>query len=230
MRILHVSDLHYNWPWFKWVQRAAPKYSAVCFSGDFADMFNLETPGEQQAGKVHEWLAGFSTPIFVCSGNHDWAPAKAVELANTNFLRSKNPAVRSDGTDELFLGYRFVCLGWGEMSKDLSGDVPVVLLSHAPPGETRLGKSGPGMGDLGELGVRAATESLPPRSIVLSGHVHEPEVWCERVGNAWVFNPGYPSARTEIPHHISLDLDKGIAAFTGDHFWEGHELDVQKLW
>ena len=230
MRLLHVTDLHYHWPWFQWVQREASKYEAVCFTGDFLHMFNRRVAHEQQAHDVLRWLNGFRTPIFVCSGNHDWVTSTREELANVRFLRSMNASVRSDGTDEIFNGYRFVCGGWCETLKRFEGEVPVVLLSHAPPNKTRLSASVRGGDDLGDAGVRAAAESLPPRSIVLSGHVHEPEVWCERVGNAWAFNAGYPSARTEIPHHIALDLGKGIAAFTGDHFWEGHELDVQKLW
>ena len=78
--------------------------------------------------------------------------------------------------------------------------------------------------------MRVAAESLPNRSLVLSGHIHQPEAWAERVGNAWCFNCGYPSRGGDAPNHIQVDLAKGRAAFYGEPTWEGEEPVAVQLW
>ncbi len=228
MRILHVSDLHFHQPWFDWVIKIAPNYDGVCLTGDLIDGFSMSVSVEHQSEVINRWLAGLQFPIFICSGNHDWSPDKRPSLAGTSFLHCKNPAVRTDGTDELFMGHRFVCAAWGEPVDKISGIEPVVLLSHVPPAETRLAVCD--AGDLGEAEVRYLADSFPQHSIVLSGHVHKPDAWFERINDTCCFNPGSCSFVSKIPNHIRLDLSQGQATFCGESKPDDEGVIVQKLW
>ncbi len=35
MRILHISDLHFNKTWFEWIEKQQDKYDVFCITGDF---------------------------------------------------------------------------------------------------------------------------------------------------------------------------------------------------
>jgi hypothetical protein len=38
MRILHVSDFHFNKRWFDWLATQAPECDLICHTGDFLDL------------------------------------------------------------------------------------------------------------------------------------------------------------------------------------------------
>jgi hypothetical protein len=165
--------------------------------------------------------------LFVSSGNHDWAPTRLEDLAYTLFLRSKNSNVRSDGADEVLNGYRFICSAWGDILEPVESANPVIILTHTPPAKTLLARSG--AGDLGEPVLRDVALKLPRGSLILCGHIHQPEGWAERIGDAWCFNPGYPASGGAIPNHISFDLEQGTAKFVGEPTWETEQSLVVDL-
>jgi len=37
MKILHVTDLHFNKKWFEWILEVQDDYDVVCITGDFLD-------------------------------------------------------------------------------------------------------------------------------------------------------------------------------------------------
>jgi 3',5'-cyclic AMP phosphodiesterase CpdA len=216
MRLLHVTDFHYRSIWFEWVRAQAFAYDACCFSGDLLDMFpSTPTDLHRQARWVRDWLRDFPRPMFVCSGNHDWwtvePPLVDTDTRGGWLRKAARPGVSVDGSEVKLDGCRFVCCPWAS-TPAVTGTDPVVLLVHAPPAATPVSSD---LGhEVGDLDVAAAVMTLPPVSLVLSGHVHHPRRWHCRLGPAWCFNPGVDSSRNE-PNHIVIDTDARTAVFHG---------------
>jgi len=216
MRLLHVTDFHYRTAWFTWLQRHAEAFDTCCFSGDLLDMFpSAPTNLHRQARWVRDWLRDFPRPIFVCSGNHDWwtveSPLVDTDAQGGWLRKAARSGVSVDGADIEFGDFRFVCCAWA-CAPAVTGNAPVVLLVHAPPAATPVSSD---LGhEVGDPDVAAAVMTLPPMSLVLSGHVHYPKRWHCRLGPAWCFNPGVDSSREE-PNHIVIDTDTRTAVFHG---------------
>jgi Icc-related predicted phosphoesterase len=52
MRILHVTDLHFNQHHFEWIKAKQDQYDVLCFTGDFLDHRNSqETPSRLDVDK-----------------------------------------------------------------------------------------------------------------------------------------------------------------------------------
>lgn len=70
LKILVLSDLHYNKTWYDWVKTAAPRHHLVAIAGDLLD-------GRSDDGLLRQiiwlddWQRGFPSNLAVCSGNHD---------------------------------------------------------------------------------------------------------------------------------------------------------------
>ena len=181
MRLLHVTDFHFRRPWHDWLVNVAQSYDAVAFTGDLLDMFpSAATDLYAQARWVRDWLKTFPVPIFLCSGNHDWWTAEIP--VNDPFLcggwlrQVAREGVYPDGSNLLFLGHRFICTPWIEKPLCMSTE-PTVLLVHAPPLGTAVSSD---LGhEVGDPDVADALRTLPPGSLVLSGHIHFPLV-CPR--------------------------------------------------
>ena len=91
---------------------------------------------------------------------------------------------------------------------------PVVLLSHTPPDGTQVAAGGMGSG-AAEMDLADAVRRLPAGSLVLSGHVHHPARWHDRLGVAVCFNPGVDES-AEVPCHIVIDTARCTAVFHED--------------
>lgn len=70
MKILILSDLHFNKNWFEWAKSSAQSYQLVAIAGDLLDGYYKRGLMEQILW-LHKWLCGFPAPIAFCSGNHD---------------------------------------------------------------------------------------------------------------------------------------------------------------
>lgn len=216
IKLLHVADLHFRKPWFKWLAAQAAQFDAVCFSGDLLDVFpNASTGLREQSKWIRAWLGDFPGRMYVCSGNHDWWPAQEHVTDNDTqggwLKKAAGPNVRVDGTSEIFQEYRFVCCPWFGVP-EVAGPEPTVVLVHAPPSGTPLSAD---LGrEVGDPEVAEAVMKLPAGSLVLSGHIHDPKRWCHRLGPAWCFNPGVDSHASE-PNHIVIDTAAGEAVFHG---------------
>lgn len=220
MRLLHVTDFHFNKSWYAWLAENGAKYDACCFSGDLLDMFaNAKTGLRPQIRWVRDWLATFPGRLFVCSGNHDFWPRPEHVIDNDacgGWLRkSARQSVSVDGFSEMLGKYRFTCCPWAGATIGTSLE-PSVVLIHAPPAITTIASDG--AGEAGALETSKIALALPAGSCVLSGHVHDPRRWHCRVGRSWSFNPGFDRSATE-PNHIVLDLDRRTAEFFG---WGRH--------
>lgn len=221
MRILHVTDFHFRRPWFAWLAARAGDYDAICFTGDLRDLFpNAPTGLSEQIRWTRDWLQKFPGRLHLCSGNHDWwLPDGRMAEGDPQggWLRQTvRPGILVDGTSELFAGYRFICCPAVGIPA-APGPEPAVVLVHTPPLGTPVSL------DLGrEAGnpeVTAAVFKLPEGSLVLSGHVHDPQRWCHRLGPAWCFNPGVDFSAAE-PNHLVIDTAMRAAEFSSRGFIE----------
>jgi Icc-related predicted phosphoesterase len=70
MKILHLSDLHFNQTWLDWATHKATNYDLVCVSGDLLDMFSRKGHFWGVI-TVKKWTERFPTNLALCSGNHD---------------------------------------------------------------------------------------------------------------------------------------------------------------
>jgi predicted phosphodiesterase len=210
MRILHISDLHMNKRWFDWVAANARRFDACCLSGDLLDMFTfdqLQSSEKTQTSWALRWLATFPGRLFVCSGNHDYLIGEGAAWLQA--ARSSNVSV--DGDSAALGDWNVFCKPWeGEVIP--RGEL-VVLLAHAPP--ERLEVSTDGAGDHGSFETSDITGSLPPGSVVLSGHVHRPQSWHSNLGRVLCLNPGFGDPRSAVPNHTVVDLSKRRVTFHG---------------
>jgi predicted phosphodiesterase len=202
MRILHVTDFHFNKSWFAWLAAEAPACDLICYTGDFLDLFS-RVPVSDQIRQVTKWLARVRSPLLFCSGNHD-IEAEAGQAGA--WLRGlPSPVAWGDGTTMSRGGVTMMSSGWCTPCR-LQGAIDI-LLHHAPPGgcATAVSKAdGRDWGDF-ELGEDLRSGLLPAPDIVLSGHQHAPQSWHARCGAAVSFNPGL-NAGAEGPNYILLDL------------------------
>ena len=226
MRILHVSDFHFRQRWFHWLTAEAAHHDIVCFTGDFIDIFpGGTTTVRQQARWVRDWLREWPGRLYACSGNHDCWPqsehATDTDADGGWLKKMARPGVAVDGTAECSDGFRFVCCPWGRTPR-VEANMPVILLSHAPPLGTGvsldLGR------EVGDPELAEVAAKLPVGSMVLSGHIHNPRRWCALVGTTWCFNPGV-NFESSTPNHIVIDTGAGEATFRG---W-GRELGPLRL-
>jgi Icc-related predicted phosphoesterase len=76
LKILLVSDLHFQKPWFLWLIKEAPHYDLVCIAGDLLDGFNEEVSVlDQILWLLKQWKPLYletGVALAVSSGNHDF--------------------------------------------------------------------------------------------------------------------------------------------------------------
>ena len=228
MRALIVADLHYSLRQFDWLQRMAGYYDMVILAGDLLDIAghaDLDT----QIVVVGKYLARLSavTQVVVCSGNHDVDERDAAEESVVTWFDDvRAEAVRMDGEHlELASGMITICPWWdGPVARGAlealltSAPRPVpgpwIWIHHVPPNRTAV--SWTGRNHAGDEFLRDLIARFAP-ALVISGHVHNSPFrrggsWVDRVGGAYVVNPGRQLG--ELPAFIELDLEAGTLAWT----------------
>ena len=98
MKILHVSDLHFDKAKFDRI--LSLEFGICCISGDLIDTNQKDIVG--QKAWVKRWLENFKKPIFVCSGNHDVS-----ESGDVSWMRASN--IYADGDIKTLEGIKFGC-------------------------------------------------------------------------------------------------------------------------
>jgi uncharacterized protein len=209
MRILHVTDFHFQKKHFHWLIEGAPRAEVVCVSGDFLDL-GSKTPIFRQVEWVQRWLCEFPRTLVYCSGNHDYLPNLGMPggAGETRWLeRIQNPNVFGDGSSVCVGGTSFATRGWMDLPPRISA-ANTVILSHEGPAESSVATDQ--YGEWGEYGLLDELSNSKGQHFVLCGHVHEPNSWYSRVGQSWAFNPGVDS-RGERPNFVLLDLERRTA-------------------
>lgn len=190
-----------------------PRPDAVLLTGD------LTNDGEPEAyAALRPELARLPMPTYAIPGNHDDREAMlaldgVVELGGSNTYRqftAELDGLRLIALDSLVTGrgHGKICterLTWLTDELGKSGDQPVLLMVHHPPGQT-------GIQFMDKIGLLASAElealvrqhSQRIQRIVC-GHIHRPIFY------RW---QGVPvSVAPGIAHQVILELDGGEAAF-----------------
>jgi Icc-related predicted phosphoesterase len=220
--MLIVADLHYSLKQFDWLCERAADYDFVIIVGDMLDMgghADLDT----QMLVVEKYLGRIATvkPIAVCSGNHDVDEEVGDGGRRAGWLNHI-------GLDGLYVDYQGLALNgarisicpWWEgpdsrrcvaaflQSESEKRGGPWIWMCHAPPAYSKISWNGR-MHSGDPFLVELIGQHAP--DIVLCGHIHSspfqpPGSWMDRVGAAWVFNPGREIGPT--PPSIVIDLVK----------------------
>lgn len=191
-----------------------PKPDIVLLTGD------LTNDGEPEAyAAMAPELARLPMPVCAIPGNHDDRQAMLaldgiVELGAASSFRQYAVDLgdlRLVALDSLVPGVAHgeICTDrrqWLEAELEVSGDRPVMIMVHHPPGET-------GIDFMDKIGLRASAEltSLLARHAkrivrIVCGHIHRPIFY------RWL---GIPvSVAPGVAHQVVLGLDGRDAAFT----------------
>jgi Icc-related predicted phosphoesterase len=227
MRLLLVSDLHYNLPQLDWVVGASPAFDLVVMAGDQLDI-SSPVPIEAQITVILQYLTLLrdAGAVVVSSGNHDLSgPDANGEQAALWLDEARLAGIATDGAsldagDTLIT----VCPWWdgpigreavGEQLRRDAGRRPGrwIWVYHWPPDGSPTCWTG--QKHYGDADLREWIGEYGP-DLVLTGHVHQPPFklaggWADRIGHTWVFNPGRQIGR--MPSHIEIDLGEGWAAW-----------------
>lgn len=211
MRLLHVSDLHFNKQWFAWTKRVAKDFDAIAITGDVIDSTSA-TPITRQIEWLIDWIRVFpNSRLLICSGNHDHEREDLPSHLQHWMADLDFPHLATDG-DITSLGATVVqCVGWGKQPQPC-GPRSIALM-HCPPagGQTAIEEeSGLDYGDY-ELALTLLFGFHAPE-LILSGHVHRRRRWNDVMGpNSLSLNPGF--ADGPRPPHIVIDLSVRTAEF-----------------
>ena len=228
MRILFVADLHYSLKQFDWLMSQADTHDIVVIGGDLLDVASVLEP-QVQSIVVEKYLAKIASrkPLIVSSGNHDGDRRSVADESVAGWLQEiRRDQLHVDG-DSVVLGNTLftVCPWWdGPVSRaaveaQLERDAARrqrrwVWVHHSPPDQSPVSWAGRRFG--GDEFLGPWIEKFRP-DFVLSGHIHNAPFldrgsWLDRVGTAWVLNPGRQIGA--VPTYISLDLDALSAEWT----------------
>ncbi len=238
MRLLFVTDLHYELKQFDWLLSRAADFDAVIIGGDLLELGATLEP-DVQIVVIEKYLNRICRQkrLLVSSGNHDGDARSATNESICNWLHDlKAEQLFVDG-DSVELGDLLItiCPWWdGPVSRDeveklLAADAlkpkrQWVWIHHSPPDQSPVSWAGKKFG--GDEFLPEWIRRYQP-DFVLSGHIHNAPFtskgsWIDRLGKTWVFNPG----RQIGPRPSFLIFD--LAKMTVEWFSLADEL-VQQL-
>jgi len=205
-RILHVSDLHGNLLWFKWLVERSREFDLVVAAGDHLDLRGNDE--SKQIAVVAEFLRKIGVRLALCSGNHDFTDDDDPGSPPQWMTALSSGSRWTDGEVFPFCGRIIRCIGWNEPIPAAT-DPDEFWVMHAPPSgcSTAISLGGACFGDA-ELGSLCRS-GYGPR-ILFSGHVHEPRAFFCTVGHTLSLNPGFSECAC-VPNHIVVDFQEGVA-------------------
>jgi predicted MPP superfamily phosphohydrolase len=234
VRVLLVSDLHYDLRKLDWVMAHATDPAAaidvVVLAGDLLNIA-YSLPLDAQITVVLSYLQRFAAalPTVVCSGNHDLDTRSESGEKETRWLaEARAYGVVVDG-ESLDVGdWRLTACAWWEGPVTLAAlEERLAAAASDRPKNWAWAFHGPPEGPLSWTGTRHFGDPELPRlldqyapDVVLCGHIHEapftPEgEWAEQRGDTWLFNAGYQHG--DEPTYIELDLDARTAAWSSEY-------------
>lgn len=239
MRILVVSDLHYDLKQFDWLKQRADAFDLIVVAGDMLELSSM-VDRRAQIVVVRAYLEQLSalTRVVVCSGNHDLIGPGADGENTAEWMTSVGRlGILSDWASRVYDRLTITSCAWwdgpltraelgqqlADTARGVEGDW--VWIYHAPPDGSATAWGGQRF--FGDDALTEWIELYRPR-MVISGHVHQapfiPQgAWVDRVGETLVFNTGRQPGPE--PAHIAFDLEDGLAHWVSI---EGAEtLDLQ---
>lgn len=226
MRVLLVSDLHYDLRKLDWVLAESADVDLLVIAGDLLDIAS-SVPLDAQITVVLEYLArcaGRATTV-VCSGNHDLDHRTEAGEKATAWINESRPAgVVVDGDSVTIDGWTVTSCAWWEGPVTLRAlESTLDAAARARTGRWMWIWHGPPDGPLSWTGSRHYGDPELPRlldahrpDVVLCGHIHQAPfvsggAWAQRRGETWLFNGGHQLG--PVPTHVSIDLAAGTASW-----------------
>ncbi|WP_375749999.1 metallophosphoesterase [Vibrio sp. HN007] len=199
MKLLHVTDIHFNLEHMAWIHGQTGNADLVCITGDFIDSrYDCEVQIEEQVNQIKNWLSDFKIPVLVCSGNHD----EIGDELDSSWLKGV-AGVFPDGSITEIKGVTYGCAAYG--TTDLSHFARCqVLLHHEPPSGLKVAKQGQK-----DFGSRYLTKAIKDGTLslnwLLCGHVHSPLKNASKFRNCCISNPG-SNLDGKIPNHHWINI------------------------
>lgn len=235
--------MHYSLKQFDWLLAQAANYDATVIGGDLLDLSSgLDADVQIAIVEKYFGLLRQRTRLVVSSGNHDGdGRNEADESVAQWLLHARADSFHVDG-DSFELGDTriTVCPWWdGEKTRtELEAQLERestqvrdqwVWVHHAPPQGSKT--SWTGRKFVGDEYLRAWIDRFQP-NMVLSGHIHNSPFypdgsWIDRIGRAWVFNPGRQIGPQ--PTTIVIDLDARTAEWNSQEGSCKQDLRVAAL-
>ena len=195
MRAASFSDIHGSFSIFKKSEKLLKSSDAVILCGDITDF------GDNREIKkgIDELRKYFTGDILAVTGNCDYPSCeealdsmkinihrKIIEKYGINFAGLGGSLVTPFSTPNEYSEkeYEFFL---GEMEKNLTQDIPLVLIAHQPPFDTQCDIIGSG-DHVGSRAVRSFIEKNDPL-VCFTGHIHEARGE-DKIGKTIVINPG----------------------------------------
>ncbi|MEZ5277336.1 MAG: metallophosphoesterase [Opitutaceae bacterium] len=221
MPILFVADIHYALKQFDWLVSQVDSYEAIIIGGDLLDLSSA-LDFDIQIVVVEKYLHQLrqKTRLCVCSGNHDGDARNSADESVAQWLvQAKAEGLHVD-FDHLRINGTLItiCPWWdgphgrAELEALLEAGSREarekwIWIHHAPPDASPVSWTGKRF--VGDAFLVDSIRRYQP-DLVLSGHVHNAPFypdgsWIDRIGKAWVMNPGRQIGA--VPAFISLDLD-----------------------
>jgi hypothetical protein len=201
MRVLHVSSLLFNKPWFYWLACEGPRYDVTAVAGDLVSPYS-RVPRLKQRQWISEWVSEFGGRLVLAPGAHDVHPS----------------TMRADWMQPLASAR--VCVeggllesnGWRVESVPLFGGPGTegprhLFVRSAPPAGELIGVHRDTLVDDGCLRLSSNLRCAKHRSAAgLCGLVHQPCDWFSSALGFPCFNPGVGLWNLPQPSFIVHDL------------------------
>ncbi len=237
VRVLLVSDLHYDLARFDWLmQRVVDPVDAIdvaVIAGDLLDIAS-SVPLDTQIAVILAYLErlGAVLPTVVCSGNHDLDHrTESGEKATGWLAEARHHGVYVDGDSLDVGGWRMTACAWWEGPNTLAAlEQRLAEAAVDRPARWLWAFHGPPEGPLSWTGKQHFGDPELPRlldlhrpDIVLCGHIHQAPftadgAWAEYRDGTWLFNGGLQ--RGHRPTFVELELDDD-EAFWWSEFGSG---------
>jgi Icc-related predicted phosphoesterase len=210
VRILHVTDFHGETVWFDFLRDESLDVDVICLTGDLIEQSTDAAVNKRRQQQVLDACAGITIPLLIATGNHDSEPSHRLPNPGSWLSRLESSTCHVDPSNVSIGGIRFGAIAWGS-SKDRLNPAVDVILAHAPPAGLSVGS---GREQDEDRVLRKWLEANPGRRLVLSGHVHQPRSWHDRIGNTLCLNPGRQDGAT-LPNRIRIDISTRLVEFRG---------------
>jgi DNA repair exonuclease SbcCD nuclease subunit len=185
---LREKDNEFIWKWL--CQKADQSYQGLLVAGDF---FNSEAIYAKHFVRACQAAADCQVPIGIIDGNHDEGETSWFQTPGTGFHYLDNKRAEINGCQIHFLSYRNR-LDLLKILKEIKENYPRtdVIVGHQMFQELSPTIDIPGVGALGQFGVKDLTEMGWKNLTIFLGDIHTSSDWHNTEDNIEIVYPGSP--------------------------------------
>lgn len=211
LKVLHVSDIHFNKQQFNWISANYNQYQLLCISGDILDdSHQCKTNISDQIRWIQNWTNSIDIPLLICSGNHDEHSDEEQQSPFEWIKTLKQDNIYVDNDIVNIEGWRVGCVPYDcehlEPFKQCD-----VLLSHTPPAKLKVAKQKSPQYQNQDWGCENLREAISSNELAakyfLCGHIHQPIARFSKFKTRIISNPGN-SPTANVPNYNILNLKR----------------------